>query len=293
MLYLLHYGLKEKPFEETADPKFLWLGQRQLTTYNAVKQGILNNEGITLLTGEVGTGKTVLLNHLAESLKSRVLISRIFNPDLDIPDFLNSLSDSIRPGGSFEDKVSFLSQLILAGSDKKMILVIIDEAHHLSDSLLDELSLLLKIQKNNERMVNIVLAGQETSFGSFNETAFSDIARVPLIKVYLHPLTIGETKQYIFHRLKIAGATRSLFTVTALGQIHLFSGGVPRIINSICDHALLIGYSRNMDVINSAVIRECTQDFFYLNNENGLGADTIPIIPETRLSQAGSGTQAW
>jgi general secretion pathway protein A len=181
----------------------------------------------------------------------------------------------------------------MAGTDKKMILVIIDEAHLITDSLLDELSLLLKIQKNNERMVNIILAGQETSIGSLNETALAELSRVPVLKACLHPLTKEETKQYIYHRLKIAGATRSLFTVTAIGQIHMFSAGIPRVINSICDHALLIGYSRNLEIINSDVIRECGQDFFFLNNEIDPGGDMIPVIPEAQLSQPGSGTQAW
>jgi general secretion pathway protein A len=293
MLYLYHYGLREKPFPETANPKFMWLGKRQLKTYCTLKRGVLENSGITLLTGKVGTGKTVLLNYLAESLKSLILVSRINNPDLDIPDFLSSLSDSFKPGTSFEDKVSFLSELILAGADKKMILIIIDEAHLLTDSLLDELSLLLKIKKNDERLVNIVLARQETSFGSLNETALAEITQVPLLKCHLHPLTQEETKQYVMHRLRIAGATRNLFTVTALGKIYLCSGGIPRVINSICDHALLTGYSKNLEIINSAVIQECSQDFYFLNSENVIGKDLIPMIPFPQASQAGSASQIW
>jgi len=291
MLYLCHYGLKEMPFQETANPKFWWLGERPLQAYGTLKRGVLENKGITLLTGEAGTGKTVLLNYLAESLKSQVLISRINNPDLDIPDFLTSLSDSFKPGTSFVDKVSFLTQLILAGSDKKMILIIIDEAHLLTASLLDELSLLLKIKKNDQRMVNIILAGQETSFGSLNETALAEIIQPPPQKCHLQPLTKEETKQYITHRLKIAGATRNLFTVTALGEVHRFSGGIPRVINSICDHALLTGYSNNLAIINSAVIQECTQDFYFLNTENDFKNDLIPLLPLSQLSQPESASQ--
>jgi len=291
MLYLYHYGLKERPFQETANPKFLWLGKRQLHTYSTLKHGVLNNTGITLLTGEVGTGKTVLLNFLAESLKSHVVISRINNPDLDIPDFLNSLSDSFNPGTFFEDKVSFLSQIILAGSDKKMILIIIDEAHLLTDSLLDELSLLLKIKKNDVPMVNIVLAGQETSWGSLNETTLAEITQVPQLKCHLQPFTQQETNQYIMHRLKIAGATRNLFTVTALGKIYLFSGGIPRVINSICDHAMLTGYSKNLAIINSAVIQECSQDIYFLNQENDMNKSLIPMPPLSQLLHPGSAVQ--
>lgn len=268
MLYLHHYNLQEKPFQDTANPKYLWLGARQLKTFSVLEQGIQTKKGLTLLTGDVGTGKTVLLNYLAEAYKNRVLVSRINNPDLDIPDFLNSLSDSFKLGTSFEDKVAFLSQMILAGSDKKMILIIIDEAHLLTRNLLEELSLLLKIKKNNERMVNIILAGHESLFGCLNEEELAEINEEAPLKCHVEPLTREETDQYIRHRLRIAGATRKIFTVTALGKIYLFSGGIPRVINSICDHALLIGYSKSLATINSEVIQECSQDFFFLATAN-------------------------
>jgi general secretion pathway protein A len=291
MLYLHHYDLKEKPFQETANPRYLWLGTKQLQAFAVLENGIQTKKGLTLLTGDVGTGKTVLLNYLAETYKNQVLLSRINNPDLDIPDFLNSLSDSFKLGASLEDKVDFLSQLILAGSNKKMILIIIDEAHLLTRSLLEELSLLLKIKKNNERMVNIILAGHETLFGYLNETDLAEINQEPPLKCHLEPLTREEADQYIRHRLRVAGATRKIFTVTALGKIYLYSGGIPRVINSICDHALLIGYSKNLEIINSAVIQECSQDFYFLTAANDAAADFAPMHPVSQPAQPWSASQ--
>jgi general secretion pathway protein A len=284
MLYLDYYGLKEKPFQETANPKFLWLGERHLQIHGAIKDRIVKNQGLTLLTGEIGTGKTVFLNCLAESLKPQVLVSRINNPDLDIPDFLISLSDSVRLGSSYQDKVTFLSQLILAGSNKKMILILVDEAHLLTESLLYELSLLLKIKKNEAGMVNIILAGQENLNGSLNKTDLAEILQVPVLKCQLPALMQEETKLYIRHRLAIAGATSNLFTVNALGKIHLFSGGIPRVINSVSDHALLTGYSNNLKIINSAVIQDSTRDFYFLNSDNGFKNDRIPVIAPPKPS---------
>ena len=291
MLYLDYYGLKEKPFQDTVNPEFLWLGERQLQIYGAIKHRTIKTQGLTLLTGETGTGKTVFLNCLAESLKSQVLVSRINNPDLDIPDFLNSLSDSVRLSASYEDKVTFLTQLILAGSNKKMIFIIIDEAHLLTEHLLDELGLLLKIKKNDARMVNILLAGQETLHGPINETDLAEILQVPVLKCQLPALTQEETKQYIRHRLEIAGATSNLFTVTALGKIHLFSGGIPRVINSISDHALLIGYSNNLKIIDSAVIQECSKYFYFLNSDHDFKKDPIPMTAPPQSSQPPSASQ--
>jgi general secretion pathway protein A len=279
VLYLHHYNLREKPFQDTADPRYLWLGAKQLQTLAVLKRGIQKRKGLALLTGDVGTGKTVLLNYLAEIYKNQVLIARINNPDLDIPDFLNSLSDSLKLGASLEDKVAFLSQLILAASNKKTILVIIDEAHLLKESLLEELGLLLKIRKNNERMVNIILAGQKTLFGSLNETDLPEISQEGLLECRLEPLTREESDQYIRHRLRVAGAAGNIFTVTALGKIYLYSGGIPRVINSICDHALLIGYSKNLETIGSAVIQECSQEFYFLAATNDPAADLVFIAP--------------
>ena len=264
MLYLQHYNLKQNPFQDTANPQYLWLGARQLKTFAVLEHGAKTRKGLILLTGDVGTGKTVFLNYLAETCKDQVLISRINNPDLDIPDFLNSLSDSFKLGTSPEDKVTFLSQLIMAGSGKKMILILIDEAHLLTKSLLEELSLLLKIKKNNERMVSIVLAAPDSIFRCLDEMDLEEINQQAPVKCHLDALTRDETDQYIRHRLRLAGATRSIFTVTALGKIYLLSGGIPRVINCICDHALLIGYSKNLEMINSAVIQECSQDFHFL-----------------------------
>lgn len=285
MLYLHHYNLKEKPFQDTANPRYLWLGPRQLKTFAVLERGVKTRKGLILLTGDVGTGKTVFLNYLAEACKNHVLISRINNPDLDIPDFLNSLSDSFQLGASLEDKVTFLTQLIMAGSHKRMILILIDEAHLLTRSLLEELSLLLKIKQNNERMVNIVLAGHKTIFGCLNEKDLAEINQQTPVKCHLEPLTRAETDQYIHHRLRLAGATRNIFTVTALGRIFLLSSGIPRVINSICDHALLTGYSKNLEIVNSAVIQECSQDFYYLTAANDPAADFGKMHPASQPLQ--------
>lgn len=287
MLYLHHYNMSEKPFQDTANPAYLWLGAKQLKAISILEHGIQKRKGLTLLTGDVGTGKTVLLNYLAETYRGQVLISRINNPDLDIPDFLNSLSDSFKLGASFEDKVAFLSQMILAGLNKKMILIIIDEAHLLTRSLLEELSLLLKIKKQNERMVNLILAGQEPLLGFLDETDLAEINQEAPLKCHLEPLTREESDQYIRHRLRVAGATRDIFTITALGKIYLCSGGIPRVINNICDHALLIGYSKSLEIINSAVIQECSQDFYFLMAANDPPANFAPM---QAVSQAG---QLW
>jgi general secretion pathway protein A len=289
MLYIHHYGLKEKPFQDTANPKFLWLGEKQLKILRILKCGVQKNTGITLLTGDVGTGKTILLNYLAESLRDQVLISRINNPDLDTSGFLHFLSDSINPGASFEDKVAFLSRIILASSNKKMILIIIDEAHLLTDNLLEELSLLLKIKKRDARMVNIIFAGQETSFGTLKEEILADMIPESPLKCHLEPLTKEETNHYIRHCLRIAGATRNPFSLCALGEIARFSGGIPRIINSICDKALLIGYVKNKKILNSAVVKECAEDSHFVNRVNDPKDDLIPmnsVSQSTRFGEA-------
>ena len=292
MLYLHHYGLQQLPFQETANPEFLWLGKKQLQTITTLKRRIAGNKGLTLLSGEVGTGKTVILNSLAGSLDPQVFVARINNPDLDIHDFLNSLSDSFAPGASFRDKVSFLSRVISAGHDKKMILLIIDEAHHLLKSQLEELSLLLQINKNGERMVNILLAGQQEHCEHLNEGSLADITQVNPLICTLQPLTEEEIRHYIEHRLKTAGANRNLFTAGAMNIIHRLSEGIPRVINNIGDNALLTGYSRGLELVDSDLVLEIAHDVYSLGQKKIFKNNVAPMMmPPPLPLQQESGSQ--
>jgi general secretion pathway protein A len=261
MLYLQYYSLKEKPFQDTADPKYFWLGEGQSEAIAILKYGIENGDGITLLTGDVGTGKTTLIKFLAGLHNNEFKIAKIDDSDIESLDFLYLLADSLNLPNSFKDKRSFFRYIDEEYSKtKKRMLIILDEAHRSTKSLLNDLNLMAKIKRDNKHLINIILVGQNLLIESIKEPPTSDTKQKAPILCHLRSLTKNETNEYMKHRLKIAGTKRKLFSSGAIGKICQYSSGIPRVINTICDHALMIGYSTDLKEIKSSVIKECAED---------------------------------
>jgi general secretion pathway protein A len=274
MLYLQYYSLKENPFQDTANPKYFWLGEGQSEAFAILKFGIEKGEGITLLTGDVGTGKTVLVKYLAGLLKNEFKIAKINDSDIESLDFLYFLADSLQLPNKFEDKKDFFAYIDEEYSKtKKKMLIIMDEAHRATKSLLNDLDLMAKIKRDNEQLINIVLIGQNPLIELVKEIKPNGNKQKDSIVCHLRSLTKNETNEYIKHRLKIAGTERNLFSLGAIGKIFQYSGGIPRVINTICDHALMIGYSTDLKKIKSSVIKECAEDLQIENKVFDNGKD--------------------
>ena len=156
---------------------------------------------------------------------------------------------------------------------KKRMLIILDEAHRSTKSLLNDLNLMAKIKRDNKHLINIILVGQNLLIESIKEPPTSDTKQKAPILCHLRSLTKNETNEYIKHRLKIAGTKRKLFSSGAIGKICQYSSGIPRVINTICDHALMIGYSTDLKEIKSSVIKECAEDLLIENNAFDNGKD--------------------
>ena len=258
MLYLTHYGMIEKPFQDTANPMFFWLGESQTKALAVLKCGIQKNRSITLVTGDIGTGKTLLVNYFTRLEKDRCLIAKIDDPDLQSVDFFNYLSDSFGLDRNLGDKDGYLLRLTSRGSDPKRMLIIIDEAHQIKANLLKDIFLFLETDK--EQVLNIILTGQSTSEGLAKGEDMDEIKQKASFRCHLRALAENETGEYIKHHLKIAGAPENLFSPDAMNEVYRFSAGIPRVINSICDHALMIGYSKNCNAIEGALIKESAED---------------------------------
>ena len=261
MLYLAHYNFNEKPFHASANPKYFWLGEAQKEAIAILNFGVKNGNGVTLLTGDVGTGKTVLVKYIASLLKDRFTIAMVEDSNIESKDLLFLLADSLNLPSSFEDKSSFFRYVDeeYSKSNRRMI-IILDEAHHSTDSLLGDLSQMAKIKRNNEQLINFVLVGQKPLSDLIKSQKAIGNEKSPPVLCNLRALTKAEVNEYIWHRLNIAGAKRKLFNSGAVSKIFQYTGGVPRIINTICDHALMIAYSNNLKGIKSAVITECAED---------------------------------
>ena len=266
MLYLPYYSLKENPFQDTANPRYFWFGEEHAEAIAILKFGIEQGHGFTLLTGDIGVGKTLLVKYLAGILDDNFKIVEINDSDLDSKDFLLFLADSLNRPQGFKDKRSLFGYIDGEYSrTQKRLLLIMDEAHRSDKSLLKDLDLMAKIKRDNEQLINIVLVGQNSLVELVNEIKSRGIRHKGCIVCHLRSLTKTETNEYVRHRLKIAGADNNLFNSGAIGKIYQMSGGIPRIINTICDHALMIGYSTDLKKINAAVIKECARDLQFRN----------------------------
>ena len=263
-MYLSHYKLKKKPFDISPDPDFLWLGEKHQEGLATLKYGILQNKGFLMITGDVGTGKTALIRAIEKEVQAQIIVITIPDPSLSLMDFYNVMASELNMGRSFDSKGAFLiefKKLILkAASTHQRVLMIIDESHRLNSPLLEEIRLLSNIDLGGQVLINTFFVGQ-LEFKALVDRPENRAVRQRITVGYeLLPLTLAETQQYIAYRLKVAGTTRPIFTPEAIGLVHTYSRGYPRLINIICDHALVLGFSGGVDHIDQKIIKECGAD---------------------------------
>jgi len=260
-MYLNYYELTKFPFRTNPDPAFIWFGEKHKEALSLLKYGIMKRDGFLLLTGEVGTGKTTLIRYLLKSTDTSAIIATVYDPMMPVLDFYNFLSEEFRLNIKFFSKVDFLIHLkkflLKAFSEQKPVFLIIDEAQRLDNERLEEIRLLSNIELDDQKLINIFFVGQ-----SETETALMDpknraISQRISMSYKLQPLDELETQHYIAHRLKVAGAKRGIFTVDACKKIFDIADGIPRLINSICDCALLSGYVKGQKIIDTKLIGEC------------------------------------
>jgi general secretion pathway protein A len=263
-MYLNFYQLRQQPFQITTDPAFLWLGEKHSEALATLKYGILEDKGFLLLTGEVGTGKTALTKLLVKMIDVTALVATVPDPGMEAIDFFNFLAEEFKMERRFASKGDFLIEfkqfLLKAYSSSRKVLLIIDEAQRLTPDMLEQVRLLSNIELDNRKLINIFFVGQT----EFNRTLLDERSKAVrqriTVSYHIEPLAEAETRQYILHRLKVAGARREIFAPDAVRRAHEFSRGYPRLINIICDHALLIGYASGTQVIDLNLIQECEKE---------------------------------
>ena len=263
-MYLSHYHLHDMPFQISSDPRFLWLGEKHKEALAVLRYGVLNNQGFLLLTGDVGTGKTTLINALVNSLDPDTFLINVTDPRLDKLDFFKLVAHSLgleaRVRTKYDFVTSFAKFLYRAHEDQKKVLLIIDEAQKLSLDSLEEVRLLSNIERQETKLLNIFFVGQD----EFNDTITQPDCRALRQRItivhHIEPLSGKETVEYVKYRLGVAGTQRMVFNDGALEEIYRFSRGYPRLINIICDRALLVGYTDDLETIPPKIIRECMRD---------------------------------
>jgi general secretion pathway protein A len=285
-MYLDFYKLHLKPFQISTDPRFLWLGEKHQEALAVLKYGILDNKGFLLLTGDVGTGKTTLLNALIDSLGDNVLVAMVPDPGLAKMDFFNFVLDSFGVDNRYRSKGEFLiflkNYLVELSRQGKQALLIIDECQNLNQKLLEEVRLLSNIEKADSKLINIFFVGQSEFNNIILRPKNRAIRQRITINFNISPLSVSETDAYIRFRLAVAGADETIFTRDAIKEVYKFSNGYPRLINIICDQALLTGFVKEKKKVDEKIVAECADE---LKIDPGTSIEESDATPEARSEQ--------
>ena len=261
-MYTSFFGLNEKPFAITPDPRYLYLSERHAEALAHLAYGISEAGGFIQLTGEVGTGKTTVLRSLLQQLPPHCDVALILNPRVTPAEFLLAICDELHvqvppaPSGSVKALVDLLTHFLLDAHGRgRRIVLMVDEAQNLDADVLEQVRLLTNLETATQKLLQIILIGQPELREVLAKPELRQLAQRITGRYHLEALRKGETLSYIRHRLRVAGATRELFTPGAQRELHRLSGGVPRIINVIADRALLGAYTREEPVVNGALVR--------------------------------------
>lgn len=266
-MYTEFFGLNEKPFSISPDPRYLYLSQRHADALAHLIYGISESGGFIQLTGEVGTGKTTLIRSLLEQLPDRAEIALILNPQLSTKEFLQSICGELRIPPPSERTVkgyidALNSRLLAANAEGLRIVLIVDEAQTLSPELLEQVRLLTNLETAKKKLLQIILIGQPELKQLLDRPEMRQIAQRVTGRYHLEPLSLEDTAVYIKHRMKVAGAQARIFTPRAMRLIYRLSGGIPRLINVVADRALLAAYAKEQTSINGRLIKQAAAEVF-------------------------------
>ena len=258
-MYKSFYKLQSSPFGTSPDPRFLYMMPHTREALACLEYGISARKGFTVLTGEVGTGKTTLLRRALSSFSNRrVSTAFVFNPRLDTLDFLEFVLTDFGIVPANRTKSGMLLQLnrwlIERFRMDETCVVVVDEAQNLSWDLLEEIRLLTNLETSSEKLLQIVLSGQPELEEKLRHPSVRQLRQRVSLWCRTYALTDIQTHAYVAERLRIAGATEPLFSIQALDLVHRYSRGIPRIINLLCEHALIVGYVEQVSEITEAIV---------------------------------------
>src|SRR5262245_50627015 len=262
-MYTGFFGLHEKPFAITPDPRYLFLSERHAEALAHLLYGINEAGGFIQLTGEVGTGKTTVVRSLLGQIPKDAQVALILNPRITPAEFLLTICEELgltvreSDRGSVKELVDTLNRhLLVAHANGQRVVVIVDEAQNLSTDVLEQVRLLTNLETPTQKLLQIILIGQPELREVLKRVELRQLAQRITGRYHLSPLSGAETAGYVRHRLGVAGATADLFTNSALNEVHRLSRGIPRVINVLCDRALLGAYTQNEHRVSATLVRE-------------------------------------
>lgn len=264
-MYCDFYGFREKPFSITPDPKFLFLGATHKEAFAHLVYGIRERGGFITITGEIGTGKTTLCRALLSHLSEDTLVAFILNPTLSAIELLKSINEDFgisSTGGTRKDLIDELNRFLLQKRrEGKNTVLIIDEAQNLDSEVLEHIRLLSNLETDTEKLLQIILIGQPEFRSILAKPALQQLNQRVTVRYHLQPLSREETEAYIRHRLSVVGAEEKVrFSPKAVKKIYAYSGGIPRLINVLCDRCLLAGYSLGRRDIDASMVERAHRE---------------------------------
>ncbi|MBI4558026.1 MAG: AAA family ATPase [Candidatus Hydrogenedentes bacterium] len=264
-MYEAFYGLAEKPFNLTPDPRFLYLSEKHKEAFAHLLFGIKNRSGFVMVSGEIGTGKTTICRTLLNQLDPDTEVAFIFNPCLSPEELLRKINEDFGIDSRAETLKGLIDELNAYLLDRnasgKNCVLVIDEAQNLTPAVLEQVRLLSNLETETQKLLQIVLIGQPELAQHLQLPELRQLNQRITARYHLKPLNFEETIQYIAYRLRVAGGRRKLhFTRPALKAVFRLSDGTPRVINAICDRALLIGYTRETREIAKPIIRQAARE---------------------------------
>ncbi|HMK87757.1 MAG TPA: AAA family ATPase [Steroidobacteraceae bacterium] len=268
-MYLNFFGLSEKPFAITPDPRYLYLSERHAEALAHLLYGINESGGFIQLTGEVGTGKTTVVRTLLSRIPHHADVAVILNPRVTPAEFLLTICEELgvrveeADRNSAKQMVDALNRRLLAAhAEGRRIIVIVDEAQNLSTEVLEQVRLLTNLETATQKLLQIILIGQPELREILDRTELRQLAQRITGRYHLNPLSPPETLGYVRHRLRVAGAAGEIFTTPALREVYRVSEGIPRVINVCCDRALLGAYTQETRQVTPALVRRAAGEVY-------------------------------
>ena len=276
-MYLDFFKLKEFPFRLTPDTEFLYMSSVHARAKAYMDYSVWNREGFVVITGEIGCGKTILVKKLLSELEDEnFLVAKVFQTQLDEVEFLQAVLVEFGLNPFNAKKVELIDMLntflVNAFHEKKQLVLIVDDAHNLSLKALEEIRMLSGLETQKEKVLHVILVGQPQLNSMLDAPELEQLVQRVRLRFHVRPLAPDEMVEYIAHRLKVAGATRTdLFTPETMAVIYKYTGGVPRLINTLCDTALTSAYADDLPTVTINVIKEALDELQWLPFERRTG----------------------
>jgi general secretion pathway protein A len=281
-MYERHFGFSEKPFNLTPDSRYLFLSSRHQEAYANLEFGVAQGSGFLLLTGEVGTGKTTLIRHFLSQVGPDVRTAVILYPALSAGELFHAILQDLGvpfAGGTLKDAVDTLARALIEARGLGLkVVVLIDEAQSLKPHVLEQLRLLSNLETEREKLLTVVLIGQPELRDMLDQPALRQLSQRITSRSHLDPLNLEQTRSYVRHRLVVAGGAGSEISEPAVHRAYTLSGGVPRLVNLLCDRALLGAFGRGQREVDVALIETAA-------------AEVLPQLPKAKV-QSGPWLQA-